>query len=98
MFDCTFSGDILIWRGPAPYLFVAVPDEAGRTIRACAAQLSYGWGVVPCIVTLGATEWRTSLMPKDGRYLVPIRVSVQRAELVGPGMTVTLRLRAVGSD
>ena len=30
----TISGDIFEWRGPAPFLFVAVPDDASRDIKA----------------------------------------------------------------
>jgi hypothetical protein len=34
-------------------------------------------------VTVGGTEFTTSLFPKEGRYLVPVRVAVQRAEAIG---------------
>jgi hypothetical protein len=29
---------------------------------------------------IGETEWKTSLFPKDGRYLVPIKDLVRKAE------------------
>ncbi len=75
-----FNGPIFYWRGPSPYWFVAVPPEQSEAIKLLASQVSYGWGCIPVRARLGATEWKTSLFPKDGRYLVPIRVSVQRAE------------------
>jgi hypothetical protein len=39
---------------------------------------------------LGQTSWRTSLFPKNGRYLVPVKVVVQKAEQVGAGDVVSL--------
>ena len=38
------------------------------------------------------TEWETSLFPKDGRYLVPVKDLVRKAELLDLGDTVTVRL------
>jgi hypothetical protein len=87
-----FSGKIFHWRGPAPYLFVAVPPEQSGEIKAISRLVTYGWGVIPVRVQIGKTEWQTSLFPKDGRYLVPIRVSAQRAEHLQEGDIVTLRL------
>lgn len=87
-----FSGQIIYWRGPAPYLFVAVPAGPSREIRAVAGIVSYGWGVIPVRARIGQTEWKTSLFPKDGRYLVPIRVSVQKAEGLAVGDLVELQL------
>jgi hypothetical protein len=43
-------------------------------------------------VNLGDTEWTTSLFPKDGAYLVPLKVAVRRAEGVELGDVVELRL------
>lgn len=75
-----FEGKIFYWRGPAPFLFVAVPEEPSRQLKAISASVTYGWGVLPVHVWIGKTEWKTSLFPKEGRYLVPIRMSVQKSE------------------
>lgn len=90
-----FEGDIFEWRGPAPFLFVAVPAEPSHDIKAIAGVVSYGWGVIPVTVRIGRTEWKTSLFPKDGRYLVPIKVSVQRAENLKIGDRVAIQLEVV---
>jgi hypothetical protein len=87
-----FTGIIFHWRGPAPYLFVAVPDKESADIKAVSQLVTYGWGVIPVHVTVGKTEWTTSLFPKDGRYLVPIRKSAQIAEKLEEGQTISLRL------
>lgn len=90
--DLEFSGEIIHWRGPAPYFFVAVPDGAAADIQAVAAQFTYGWGVIPVTVVLGGTSWTTSLFPKDGGYLVPVKAAVRTAAEVGEGDVVAVRL------
>lgn len=87
-----FKGDIFYWRGPAPYLFVAVPEEQSRDLKAISAMVTYGWGVIPVHVRIGKTEWKTSLFPKEGRYLVPIRMSVQKSENLKVGDSVVIQL------
>ena len=87
-----FEGEIFHWRGPAPYLFVAVPEEPSRNLKAISAEVTYGWGVIPVEVQIGKTTWTTSLFPKEGRYLVPIRMSVQKSEDLEVGDNVVIRL------
>jgi Domain of unknown function (DUF1905) len=87
-----FSGEIWLWRGPAPHHFVTVPDEECGALEAASAFVSYGWGMIPVAAQIGATEWTTSLFPKDGRYIVPVKASVRRAEGLELGDIVTVRL------
>jgi hypothetical protein len=87
-----FSGEIWFWRGPAPHHFVTVPDEECGALEAASAFVTYGWGMIPVAARIGATEWTTSLFPKDGRYIVPVKASVRNAEGLELGDTVTVRL------
>ena len=87
-----FEGEIFYWRGPSPFLFVAIPEEQSRKLKAISASVTYGWGVIPVHVQIGKTEWKTSLFPKEGRYLVPIRMSVQKAENLKVGDQVVIQL------
>ena len=87
-----FTGVVWHWRGPAPYHFVSVPEEECGALEAAAPRVSYGWGMIPVRVRLGATEWTTSLWPKDGGYVVPLKDLARRSEEVELGDTVTLRL------
>jgi hypothetical protein len=75
-----FDGKIFYWRGPAPYYYVAMPEEQSLDLKAVSGFVSYGWGVIPVQARIGSTEWKTSLFPKNGRYLVPIKDSVRKAE------------------
>jgi hypothetical protein len=90
--NCEFSGPIFYWRGPSPYYFVAMPEAESHALKAIARHVTYGWGVIPVRARVGQTEWKTSLIPKDGRYLVPIRTDVWRAEQLEEGQTVAVWL------
>lgn len=87
-----FTGEIWFWRGPAPHHFITVPDEECGALEAASAFVSYGWGMIPVAAQIGATEWTTSLFPKDGRYIVPVKASVRNAEGLELGDIVTVRL------
>jgi len=87
-----FTGELWSWRGPAPYHFITVPEEACVGIHAVAPFVSYGWGVIPVKVRIGETEWETLLFPKDGGYVVPIKDAVRKAEELAIGDTVTVEL------
>jgi Domain of unknown function (DUF1905) len=90
--EWTFTGEVIEWRGPAPYLFVAMTPEESEDLKEAARGLIY-WGQVPVHVTIGDTEFTTALFPRDGRYLVPVKVAVQRAEAIGEGAMVEVVLR-----
>ncbi|MDG4763774.1 DUF1905 domain-containing protein [Solwaraspora sp. WMMD406] len=75
-----FEGVVWEWRGPSPYHFVSIPDESTEVVREWASAVTYGWGMVPVEVRLGRSRWRTSLFPKDGGYVLPLRDSVRKKE------------------
>jgi hypothetical protein len=90
--DLEFTGKIFYWRGPSPYHYVAVPAEQSSDIKAVANLVTYGLGVIPVHAQIGATEWQTSLFPKNGLYLVPIKDMVRKAEELEVDDIVTIRL------
>ena len=90
--DLEFSGEVWFWRGPSPYHFVTVPDDESAELQETAALVTYGWGMIPAELAIGATQWTTSLFPKDGGYVVPLKDKVRNAEGIDVGDTVTVRL------
>ena len=90
-----FTGELVHWRGPSPYHFVAVPPGGCELLHAVAPVATYGWGVIPVLVTIGDTTFTTSLFPKDGGYLVPVKDAVRRAERLELGdlVNVTFTIR-----
>lgn len=87
-----FNAKIWFWRGPAPWYFVTVPEKQSGDLKAISSLVTYGWGVIPVHVRIGNTEWTTSLFPKDGLYIVPIKASVRKAENLEEGDNVTVHL------
>ncbi|MFC7492304.1 MULTISPECIES: DUF1905 domain-containing protein [unclassified Knoellia] len=90
--ELELTGEVWEWRGPAPFHFVSVPEELHDDVRESAELVSYGWGMVPVTVRIGATEWTTSLWPKDGGYVVPLKDRVRRAESIELGDVVTVSM------
>ncbi len=88
-----FKGKIWFWRGPAPWYFVTVPAKQCRDLKAISGFVTYGWGMIPVTVRIGKTAWKTSLFPKEGSYVVPIKASVRKAEKLEEGDSVTIRLQ-----
>jgi hypothetical protein len=90
--EMTFSGEVWFWKGPAPHHFVTVPDEECDDLKAASSLVSYGWGMIPVTARIGRTSFKTSLFPRNGGYIVPVKAAVQRAEGIALGDTVTVRL------
>jgi hypothetical protein len=88
----TFDGELVYWRGPSPFHFVAVPPDGAELLHAVAPVATYGWGVIPVTVTIGRTTFATSVFPRDGGYLVPVKDAVRRAERIELGDTVDVEL------
>jgi hypothetical protein len=90
--ELEFGGEVWFWRGPAPWYFITVPDGECAVLHAESPGVSYGWGMIPVTARIGNTEWKTSLFPKDGRYVVPVKAAVRRAEQLDEGDSPTVRL------
>lgn len=90
--EISFSSEIIEWRGPAPFLFAPIPQKQSDEIKSIARNVTYGWGVIPVEVTIGKTTLTTSLFPRDGVYLLPIKVAIQRAEDVKLGDRINAKI------
>ena len=87
-----FSGTIWFWRGPAPWFFVTVPPAQSLDLHHISGIVTYGWGMIPVDARIGKTSWTTSLFPKDGQYILPIKADVRKAEHIDEGDTVAVQL------
>jgi hypothetical protein len=90
-----FDAEVFQWRGPAPYYFVETPDDVDAFLHDHAAELTYGWGVIPARVRVGETEVSTSLIPRDDVYLVPLKVALRRPQGIDDGDVVRVQLSVV---
>jgi hypothetical protein len=82
-----FAAPVIEWRGPAPFYYADIPVEDSDDVKEAAKGLEY-WGQVPVVVRVGDTDFTTALFPKDGRYLLPLRTDVRRAEGIELGMVI----------
>ncbi|GAA3671103.1 uncharacterized protein DUF1905 [Yimella lutea] len=87
-----FDAEVIEWRGPAPFLFAVMPEPQSAELRDIAKQVTYGWGCIPASAEVGDTAFTTSLFPRGGGFLVPMKVAVQRAEGIALGDVVHVRL------
>jgi hypothetical protein len=94
--DLEFTAEMWFWRGPSPWHFVTVPEDGCRELQAASSLVSYGWGMIPVSARIGTTNWTTSLFPKDGAYIVPVKAWVRKAERIDVGDTVTVGLTVGG--
>jgi len=90
--EIEFAGELYYWRGPAPFHFIKVPEEVCVVLRDLSPFVTYGWGMVPVNVRIGDTDFETSLFPKDGRYVVPVKDAVRSGEGLTVGDTVVVEL------
>jgi hypothetical protein len=93
--DWEFDAEVFQWRGPSPYFFAETPADVDAFLHANAADLTYGWGVIPARVRIADVEVGTSLIPRDDVYLVPLKVALRRPLSIDDGDVVRIHL-AVG--
>ena len=86
-------GTVFEWRGPAPFYFVAVPEEQSAEIKASESMLTYGWGVIPVEGRIGGTDSTTSLIPRNGLYVVPLKNMVRLPEKLSVGDEIEISLK-----
>jgi len=89
--EIEFSGELVEWRGPAPFYFVPLPPDAADLVDEVKAGVVY-WGVVPVIAWIGDTEFTTAMFPREDTWFLPVKDAVRRAEEVELGEEVAVRL------
>jgi hypothetical protein len=87
-----FNGKIWFWKGPAPWYFVTVPEEQSHPVKAMSSAVTYGWGMIPVNAQIGRTRWYTAMWPKDGRYILPLKARIRKAENLTEGDQITIHL------
>ena len=94
--EIEFSGELVEWRGPAPYHFVPLPPDEADLVDEVKADVVY-WGVVPVRARIGGTAFTTSMFPHEDTWFLPVKDAVRRAEQLELGDVVDVRLQ-VGRD
>lgn len=92
LLDVAFEAQVIHWRGPSPYFFVPLPGAEAEAVRGLARAVTYGWGVIPVEGRVRGVAFTTSLFPKDGGYLLPLKDAVRRAADLTAGDVVTVEM------
>ena len=90
--EIEFSGQVVEWRGPAPYVFVPLPPDAADLVDEVKADVVY-WGVVPVRAWIGGTGFTTAMFPREDTWFLPLKAAVRRAQGVELGDVVDVRMR-----
>jgi hypothetical protein len=88
----SFEAEVIYWRGPSPFFYAPIPPAPAEEIRRIAKFVTYGWGVIPVEATIGVVTFTTSLFPKDGTYLLPLKVAVRRKLDVTAGDRIAVEM------
>ena len=88
----SFEASVIYWRGPSPFFYAPMPAAEAEAVRRVARFVTYGWGVIPVEATIAGVTFKTSLFPKDGTYLLPIKAAVRRRTNVTAGDLVAVEM------
>jgi Domain of unknown function (DUF1905) len=90
--ELIFTNTVIEWRGPAPYYYLPLTEEAAEDVHDVRKMATYGWGVIPVEARIGELALQTSLFPKDGGYLLPLKDAVRKPQGLAPGDEVTVQI------
>jgi len=87
-----FEATIIYWRGPSPFFYAPMPAGPAAELQQVARFVTYGWGCIPVEATIAGVRFTTSLFPKDGTFLLPLKAAVRRKINVTAGDTVAVEM------
>lgn len=80
MVEFEFRGVIYRHEGGS-WWFIELPADLSEQVERFSRGARGGWGSVKVDVTIGATDWSTSLFPStEQTYLLPVKQAVRAAE------------------
>lgn len=93
--EFTFTAAVWEWSGDHPSWFMlTVPEDESDQIEELTTS-TVGFGSVKVEVTIGDTQWRTSLFPsKEAEaYVLPLKKAVRKAEGLEDGTEAEVTVR-----
>jgi hypothetical protein len=90
-----FRAKVWVYPGPAAWHFVSLPKALSARLKRLFGGLRRGFGSLKVTVTLGGTQWTTSIFPdaKRGSYLLPLKAAVRAQEKALAGKTCAFVIR-----
>lgn len=89
-----FKTNVWLYPGMAGWHFASVPQDISEDIKQHFGDRKRGWGSLPVLVTIGTTNWKTSIFPdkKSGGYLLPLKADVRKKEKISADDKIQLSL------
>jgi hypothetical protein len=89
-----FKAKVWLYKGNGAWHFITVPQEQSDQIRYLSINKRAGWGSVRVSVTIGNTNWQTSVFPSKelGAYILPIKAEVRTNEGIKIDQTIKMIL------
>lgn len=90
--EFTFSGEVWIYSGEGAWYFVTMPNDLADEIQARTAGIRRGFGSLRVHVTIGESNWATSLFreSKSGSYILPLKKEIRSKEKITEGDLVSV--------
>jgi hypothetical protein len=94
----TFTSEMWLWQsnGGTAWTFITLPHDVSDEIEGT-VPVKGGFGSVKVDVTIGATEWSTSLFPSTeyDSYILPVKKPVRVKENLDHGDQVNVTVSPV---
>jgi Domain of unknown function (DUF1905) len=96
--DFTFTEKCWLWTADkAAWHFITVPKNHSEEIQFFTNNhfgKRRGWGAVRVTVTIGSSQWQTSIFPSKSldAYILPIKADVRKKEKIMVGNLVEVAL------
>ena len=92
-----FESTIYLWKADSAWHFLNLNRRDSAEIKEITAPLRRGFGSVRVVVSIGNTQWHTSIFPDSilDAYILPIKAAVRKAEGLSVGSKVTVKLETV---
>ncbi len=92
----TFTATLWRYTGKGAWHFVTLPAELAEAIRFF--RPSKGFVPVAVVAEIGSSIWKTSVFPdsKSGSFLLAVKADVRKAEVIGHGDAVSVKIRLAG--
>lgn len=89
-----FEAELWLWKGPATWVFLTLPEALADEVRIAGLMAPRGWGSVRVEAESRGVKWRTSLFPdrKSGSYFLPVKAAVRKQLGVDDGDRISVQL------
>jgi hypothetical protein len=97
MLSINFTAKVWLYNGHSAWHFISLPKTLSAKIKKLFLGLERGWGSLPVKVTIGESEWRTSIFPdtKTKSYLLPLKAGIRKKENLKVGDKVKVSLEII---